>query len=479
MSSPRYLNGVAWAVVNAAVSVLLPLAVFVVFARTMSPELIGLVAMAVACTEILKTIGFQGLYEALLQQSEDRRRCHETAMFILLAAGAALFVVYWLTLAVFGMFMPSVAAGRAALGWIGLRIVLDLATVQPQAELAHRLSYRLLAIRGIIGNAIAGGVAIALVLLHQEFAGLVAYQVVQSAAVFLVSAVGTGAVARPRFDRHSFRRMYPEASLSSGVRLVAATINNMDQIIVAAAVGILPLTFFNLGKRIENTFITAVNALVGIVFQPLFARASRRSLDGVWRRAVATVAVVCGFPAAAFVVNSEPVIRLVFGERWRDAAAVAAVLALSGFVRASGFVPGAMMSVSRRNRDLLITSVASAFGGVVLVVATVHWGIVWCAAALLVKNAVTVVWMLTWLRSEDVEPTRIYFLGLVVPFSLMLSGDVLGRWLAGGVGIENDPVSVALRVAMSLVPAMVVTAGYFPIFLRAQSPAQVVPQRGS
>jgi PST family polysaccharide transporter len=468
MASPRFLAGVAWSVLNAGAGVLLPLGTFTVFAHLLPPIQIGFVAIAVALTEILKSIGLQGLYEALLQQPMDDQKAKETACFVTLVMGAVLGLLYLAVLAGLGHIIPGLPDYYVVLAFIGLRIPFDLATLQPQAELALRLSYRLLAMRSMIANAVAGGAGAAVALLGGGITGLVLYQVCQSLIIFLASVIRTDSMARPRFDAPSFRRMAPEASWATSVRFIAATINNLDQIIVSALTGGIAVAYFNLGKRIESTFITMINSLVGILFQPMFARRHVEAADEVMRRSAAISTMVCGIPAVIFFVGSEPIVRFVFGEQWVPAAPVAAALALSGFARAVGFVPGALMSVSGRNRELLITAAASGVSGVVLVAATAPFGIVWSALALALKNAAIVVWMVCWLDGKIREPLKIYLWTLIAPFSLMLCGAEIGRWLTGTIPATASPLLQFTHLALSLLPGAVVSIAWFSLFFWAE-----------
>ncbi len=460
MRQPRFLAGASWALVNAGASVLVPTAIFVVFARTVDPVLIGVIAMAAAWTEILKTFGMPGLYEALLQEPEARRESQETALFLLLFGGIALALLYLILLLAMAALLGSVAANFTALAFIGLRIPLDLVALQPQSVLAHRLSYGTLALRAVIGNAAAGAIGIAVVVLHGGIAGPIAYQVSQSAISFLVCVVGTRALAYPRSHPAARRRMLREASLSTGVRCIAATINNLDQIIVAALVGSLPLAYFNLGKRIETAFVTAGSSFASILFQPLFAKTESAAHRAAVRKALAIVTFTCGLPAVIFASNSELIVRLVFGRNWMPAAPVAAALAINGFVRAAGFVPGALMSVSRRNRHLLITSAVSGVAGAALVFATARFGLVWCATALIVKNTLVVGWMALWLWVEIGEPVSAYLTRLALPFTLMLAIAQAGAWLAGGSATGAHAAPQPALAMLLAVPVAVASAGY-------------------
>jgi PST family polysaccharide transporter len=228
------------------------------------------------------------------------------------------------------------------------------------------------------------------------------------------------------------------------------------------------VAYFNLGKRIEATFITMINSLVGILFQPMFARRHHDAGDEVLRRSAAVSTLVCGVPAVIFFVGSLPIVQVVFGPQWVNAAPVAAVLALSGFARAIGFVPGALMSVSGHNRELLITSTVSTVSGAALVAGLASFGIVWCAAALAVKNAAIVCWMVWWLDGQIREPIKIYLWTLIAPFSLMLCGVEVGHWIVGPGPVGEPPMMQLWRLAVSLIPGAIVTIGWFSLFFRAE-----------
>ena len=477
-TSPRYLAGVVWSGLNAAASVLLPFSIFIFFAHSLSPAEVGVVALAVSCSELLKAVGMPGLYEALLQQHAEPERHHQAASAMLLIAGIGLLPLFRVILYGAGRLMPGVAAHAGLLALIGLRIPFDLATVQPQVVLAQRLSFSRLAIRSIVGNAVAGGLGIAVALTLAPLPGLVLYQVGQSVTVFIATSLGSGLMARPRLHRDCMRRMRREAAMSTGVRLVAASINNLDQLVLAPLVGSTQLAFYNLGKRLETTFVTAGGSFSSILFQPLFAREDGAGRDAAVRRATLVLTVVCGLPAAVVAVNSRSIVPLVFGRQWLHAAPVAALLAATGFARAIGFVPGALLSVSGRNRELLVTSVVSAISGLLLVAGLAPVGLPLCAAALGLKNVAIVGWMAWLTRDQAPRPVRSYTLDVLIPFGMMLGVAALGRWISAD-GIEpQTPIGATLLVLGSAIPAGLWCAAYLSICFAAPLRASLAVLRG-
>ena len=120
-----------------------------------------------------------------------------------------------------------------------------------------------------------GAIGVAVALLVDPFAGLIAYQISQSLALLLITVIGTGAAAWPRSHRDCLRHMRREATLATCVRLLAASANNLDQIVVAALIGSVPLaslrqTYRDLALRHRRRIVQRDP------LQPLFAQGRTR-----------------------------------------------------------------------------------------------------------------------------------------------------------------------------------------------------------
>lgn len=448
-AAPSYLAGASWAGLNAIASVLLPFALFVFFARELRPALVGVVAFTTACVEVFKAIGLPGVYEALLQQDRDVERCHQTALALLLAASAVLLPACLLTLYGLGYRIPGLHSHFGLLALLTLRIPLDLLTLQPQAVLVARLAFRRLALRTIVANVVAGAAGVAIATFAQPVVGLVAYQLIQSLLTFASTAAGHGVLARPRLHRDSLRSLRGETLPATGNRLLAATINSLDQMAIAPLAGDVGLANYNLGKRLETTFVTIANSFSSILFQPLFAADGALTRHRATLRALSVLTLTCGVPAALLFTDSVEVVRLLFGPRWLAAAPVVAALALNGFVRAIGMVPGSLLSVTGRNRALLTTSIVSAAGSLALVAALAWWSIAACAIAMVAKNAAIVGWM-AWLTRRDAPPASTYAMSVLVPMGAMVAAAAF----ASGLVPSPPDASLVARVVCLVPPGL-------------------------
>lgn len=453
------LSGMLWSVLSAGAGVILPLGIFVTFARLLDPAQIGLVALVVACTEILKPFGRPGLHEALLQHPADRTDLHETAAALMLWSGLALLPIHVLAVLALSHMVAGVADLIVPLSLVGLRIVFDFAATQPQVRLAQRLAYRRLALRGIAANLAAGATGIGCAVMGAPLAGLIAYQVGQSGFGLCFLLFAEGAAARPVLHR-GLRALLAEGWPASAVRLVSATQNSMDQIVLAPLVGALPLAYYNLGKRVEGVFITASSSVSQVLLQPLYAAIRPDERSHAMRRSLALLILLCGLPACVVAANAELAVTTVFGPQWVAASPVAGLLALSGLARALGGVHGALLSVSGRNRQLLAVAAVSAGLGVAIMIPVGFVGLVWCTAALTAKNAIFAATE-AWMTRRDLPGlARAYAAEVLTPLLLMLVAAVGGRLLAEAYLPQAGLVPAILRLGLSGLVAAVAVGAY-------------------
>jgi O-antigen/teichoic acid export membrane protein len=457
MSHTRSLTAIVWSTLNATATVLLPFVTFIYFARTTTPALIGIIALAMAGVELLKTTGMQGIYEALLQQPAEDQQCHETAMAMALLGGIGAGAIYLTVLIVIALVTSDLSGHIAALAALGLRIPIDLAVLQPQAALAQRQLYRRLAVRTLVANSGASLLGVGVGVTMDPFNGMIVYYLSLSLLTFVSTFLGTGLIRAPRLHADAYRRMASEAQWSTAVRFVAASVNNLDQLIVACVASPTQLAFFNLGRRIETSFVSIANSFTVTMFQPLFVPGGGRSAPGALSRCVAVMTVICGIPAACLTIKYALLLPVLFGPQWTDAWLIIRLMALSGLLRAIACVPGALMSVSGHNNQLFIVSVASA-AGTAAAAGLAPFGVALCAAGLIVKNTMILA-LIAWFQRDQIpNPFRLYAWFWLFPFALMLG--VL--WATGGVErtvslIDSVPtqfVWLALGFTLSLVTAL-------------------------
>ena len=469
-----YLHGAAWAALAGGAAILLPLVVFVLFARALGPAEIGRFALAVSLAEVLKACGLPGFYEAVLHRRARPARNQASALTVFLLLGVSLLPLYAGGVLALVQGADALPPGETLmLLLIGLRIPLDLALLQPQAELARRAAFSRLAMRGLAGNTAAAALGLGLLAAGQPMLGLGAYTLGISVGNALATVLGTRALRWPGWSQPCIAALWPEAVAASAVRGCATANNQLDQLLVGAIAGPVIFAQFNLAKRIESAFASLSSSLTSSLFQPDFARrASPAGRTAGLGHALSIVTATSGAVAAGFMICADLFVPLMLGPAWAAVAPAAAVLALSGYGRGLASVHGALLSVSGRNGLLLRRCVLMLLAGSLLVAMVAGQGALAAAGAVAAQTLFGLVLLALATRADAGGRTvPLYLFRVVLPFAGMLAAALAGRWLVLGLATPPGPAQALAAMALAGAAAALVglaAAALPPLLARAR-----------
>jgi O-antigen/teichoic acid export membrane protein len=423
-----YLAGSFWSGLNAAAALIVPLGLFVFFAREIPPWQIGVVAYSLAWVEIVKVCLPLGLYEALLAVEDYEAYARPAAGLLMAAAVVGLAVHAGIMLAA-PLWLPAAAKLTPFILVLGLKIVFDVLLVQPDVVLARRLDFRRLASRTLLANFGSAAFAIGIGRFTPPLVGLVSYYVLQSVVVWVTTVLGTGSLLAPSLGWGRLRGIARTAFLASQVRSLGALNNFADQVIAGSFIPPAALARYNLGKRLEVAQITASQSFATILFQPLFARRRDEDIAREYQRSLFMITALLGVPTAVLVANIDTIIPLAFGARWAAAAPIAAALAISGFARAVGNVHGAYFSVSGKNAALRNRALVSALSGIAIVSLTGVVGLFCVSVLIALKNALMTAWS-AWM-TRNLAPLSYYVKDVMGLPVIAVAAALSGRWFGG------------------------------------------------
>jgi PST family polysaccharide transporter len=451
-----------WAGLSGGIAIILPLLMFVAFARVLPPLVIGQFALAVALSELLKCLGVPGLYEVILHRQDPTGRDQAAAQGVFLVMGLALVPVHLLLLYSLLAMTSSQPGNEAAwlLGLVALRIPLDLMLLQPQAELARRQAHARLAQRNIMANIGAGLLGLAGIVAADPMLGLGLYTLGLSVCTAAATVVGTRAWRWPIWAPDALRQMRAEALLASAVRGASVALMQMDQVALGGLLGPIAFAFYNVGKRIEMALVSLAQSFAQALFQPLFA--ARRGLTeraAVLRQALGIVTVTCGAGAAVFIATADLVIALLLGPEWAPAAPVAALLAVAGHGRALASACASLLSVCGQNSKLLRVFLVSAGVGLAMVALAAPFGALAVALAVTLRVLATTL-LLAWMtRAAAGDGWRGAMLHALLGFLGMLAVAMLARSAVvspGGVASMAIQAMAVLAACCAVAPIALV-----------------------
>ncbi|MCA1495169.1 MULTISPECIES: lipopolysaccharide biosynthesis protein [Bradyrhizobium] len=335
---PRSIvSGVIWSALDSAVGQALTLAIYMIMARLLSPQILGIVATGALALEFCRAVLIESIAIAV-QARPDPKDEDYTASFWLIA-GLSLF-------AALALFASSGAIERFS-GLSDLAIVLKgfciVVAVQGlsrthEAWLTRNQLFRSLAIRSLSSISIGGAVGIALAIQGYGVVALVG-QLVSTSLISLVSLwILTPWRPRLRVSRQAVIDLLSYARYVALTGITNFANANSDLIFVTWYTGAAGAGFYSLAKRLVNAVSTVIgNALNRVFFSTIAGlqhdrEASRSTLvDFVKYTSLLTAPLFAGIAALA-----PDLIVGFFGSKWGEAAPLLAIMSITGFLTTIG-----------------------------------------------------------------------------------------------------------------------------------------------
>jgi O-antigen/teichoic acid export membrane protein len=350
--------GLRWSLWSAVAGRLVRFLAGVAVARLLFPEDFGVYAVALTVMNLLMTVNDLGLIPTMVQWRGRLEEIRPTAMTLALVSSTLLYAGCYFIAPAFASAMGSPeAVGVVRL--LTLEIVVDGLTVVSVATLLRTFRQNRLAQAELASLPVFVGLTVGLAALGAGAWSLaVGHLAANLVVAFIVLRVAKGWV-RPGFDRVIAKRLLGFGLPLSGGFLIEAVLLNADYLIIGSILGPVPLGLYLLAYNISSwpsgLVLEAVRRVSIAGFSRLAAGEDlQRGFVTSFRlliTAILPVCVVLGFLAP-------PLIGIVYGDRWLDAAGPLRFLAVLAFVRLSvNLMTDVLIGAGHPWRTILLQSV--------------------------------------------------------------------------------------------------------------------------
>jgi O-antigen/teichoic acid export membrane protein len=306
----------------------------VVLARLLTPVDFGLVAMVTAISDLATPFADLGLTQATVQRKEIS---HDQIS-----------ALFWINVIIGLAFTLLMVALGPALAWFyrepRLKSIAALVSViflisgiraQPEALLRRQMRFSALAVRNIFSLSVAVFLAIAIA---WRGAGYWAVVTIPLTAQFMQMAIAWWLVKwKPSLPR---RTAGVGSMLAFGGNLAASFLvfgvhRNADNILVGWYWGAGPLGLYSRAYNLLMLPLRQLNAPIAAVAIPAFSRiqGNPERFARYYLRAISLMVWIAAPVFGFLFVGAEPVIRLVLGPQWHNAAPVFRILAISALAQ--------------------------------------------------------------------------------------------------------------------------------------------------
>lgn len=323
--------GIAWMAMGNWIEQAINVLIFVVLARLLGVEAFGLIAMAAAIVILCEFLVRETLTEYLIAAPDEERSHIDAVFFSLLVFAAILFGVIWISAGgIAAFYQQDIVA--PLIQYLGVSILLVALGAVPASLLRRQMQFKALAIRAIAGVVCGGLVAIWMAFSGYGVWALVAQRLTQ---VGVNTALAWGAVSwRPSWNiqANALRDVFGLGRSVLALRGAQIARVQVPMALIGALLGPTVLGFFSLAWRLVEIASFLVSTPMRMVSQSAFAAQIREG------RSASTLLIELSrlsgwiaIPAlAGLSVLSLPIVTLVFGEQWRQAAPALSIIGVVG-----------------------------------------------------------------------------------------------------------------------------------------------------
>lgn len=347
----------------------------VVLARLLRPEDFGIVGMVATVTGFLALFKDAGLSAATIQ-SQDITSEQVSSLFwanLLLGCGICLTAC---------ALAPGVAWFYGDSRLTAVMLVLSFAfvlgglTVQHNALLRRHMQFNRLAGVEVAASVISTAFGIVLALLGSGYWSLVGMQLCLAAVTLILTWLASGwKPSRPSF-RSGIRPLLNFGANVTAANALVRIVGSSDEVLVGKLFGEGSLGLYTRAQALVERPIDQLSGPVSTVLIPMLSRlrSDRARYRNTFVRVYTALAMLT-FPMTALLFAlAEPIVLVVLGNNWIEAAPIFAGFALSGVSMSLAFPVSWLLISQGRDREMLRAYSILSILVIVAFLAGLPWG---------------------------------------------------------------------------------------------------------
>lgn len=344
-------------------TVIMQMAITVVLARLLTPEQYGVMAGVTVFTSFFSILADLGLGPAIIQYQNLDSRDYGSIFIFSCGLGLCLSCVFiFLGTPLSFFFHDSTYTSLCA--WVSVSVFFNTVNMVPNGLLLKGKKFKLIGVRLFITTIVGGLVAIVLAYVGLGVFALVANINITAILVFLWNYLSIKKELSFT-DLHIVSSMKVIAKYSlfqAGANFVNYFARNLDHLVIGRAFNSVSLGLYDKAYKLTAYPITFVPQVLASVIQPFLAKYQndKYRLRDFYHKVTFVLAIVGAYVTFLFVLCSNEIVTIFYGDNWKNCIPLFAILSCSLFCQLLGNITGPMLQSAGRT-DLLLrqTSIAT------------------------------------------------------------------------------------------------------------------------
>lgn len=331
----RVVRSGIWVGVGNLVTSVLGVLRSVVLARLLTPEMFGLMGLAGVAIRTVETVTRPGIVQALIARQRDFAEAAPTAFALLIVRGVLLSVALALVAPLVGTFYEAEQLEAILRVLAVVFLIGGLANIQTIAR-QKELDFRRLTYLSLTTTVLSTMVTLTAAFMWRSVWALVIGQIANSLAHAVLSywflpgrivVDWNGAIARELLRYGKF---------ITGSSIVLFVANELDSAVIGKMLGVEQLGYYALAFTIADLATAALSRTASRIMMPAYSQLQSEpaTLHRAFLRTINLVMHLVLPASVALALLAEPLIRLVYGDRWLPAVIPLQIFTIFGVARA-------------------------------------------------------------------------------------------------------------------------------------------------
>ena len=453
----------AWLGISGGINQVLSFVRSVILARLLTPEIFGIMAIALIVVRFIEAFTRSGLEAALIQRQADFNEARDTAFTLLVFRGLILCSVVMAAAPWIADFYEEqqlvfiLAVMSSHFIFVGFN---NINIIAKQKELDLR-KYAYLDITVQVTSTIA--TVIIAYYTRSVWALVTGYLI----TAFLFASLSYLFIpGRPRFGFNTqiAKELLSYGKFITGTSIILYIAGEMDNLVIGKILGMEALGYYVLAFTLANMVTTFLSRLLSGALFPAYSKiqSDTEAVNRVFKKSLVLLLNIIVPTAVGLAVLAPEIVRVIYGEKWAASVDPLIALCVFGMLRGMMSLIGYLLqAIGKPNLDLVSGTLRLIVLGILIYPAAVNYGIAgvaWVVTIAIGVQLVTGFWFLHRHINFSIFSITLPVLSLVLRNLAMAAAVVMTSWYVNAYTFSGLLIAILAGVivygAISFRPIM-------------------------
>lgn len=402
---------------------------FSIMSRLLTKEDFGYYAAITAITAIFSAFSETGIGSAIIQRKDLTKRFIDNAFTINLIFGAFLSLLLMVLAGPLAKMVVD-SSMKVPLMLMSVTLLSNCLISVNTAQMKRKLQFLRVGVINLIAQVITVSIAIVLAINGFGYYAIIAKGILNDLLVLILSYVLVHTRYNLALDKETFKAIFNFSGWLMASTLFRNLAHRMDRLLLPRLISVEALGSYNRPKEFVGNISTRLNGIFDTALFPVLSglQDDKKHLRSAFLRSFYYMNVFASLLTLAFVINSELIIRVFFGNEWLELNHLMVAVSATLLFNIDGRLADCYLRSLAMTKQQFFFRVAETIIASVAVVVGYRWGIMGVALSVFLTNSIVKLFKVNYIALKiDVSVAETFtllfsswrFMFFVVPPSLL------------------------------------------------------------